>query len=64
VNAQFEHETCIANTLLFGKLEDRERKVLKQCAKRFFLDLCYSGCMFHSLKDSKVIEEKDYICAG
>ncbi len=22
------------------------------------------GCMFHSLKDSRVLEEKDYYCAG
>ena len=58
-----EPET-VGRTLLFGKLEDREQKVLDQCAKCVFLDLCYSGCMFHSLKDSKVIEEKDYFCDG
>jgi len=54
----------VGSTLLFGKLEERERKVLKQCAKCAFLDLCFSGCMFHSLKDAKVLEEKDYFCVG
>jgi radical SAM protein with 4Fe4S-binding SPASM domain len=37
-----------------------EKKVLQDCAKCAFFDLCYSGCMFHSLKDSKVLAEKDY----
>jgi uncharacterized protein len=38
--------------------------VLQTCASCAFFDLCYSGCMFHSLKDSKVLAEKDYYCAG
>jgi radical SAM protein with 4Fe4S-binding SPASM domain len=54
----------IAETVLFGTLESREKKVLQDCAKCAFLDLCYSGGMFHSLKDSRVLEEKDYYCAG
>jgi uncharacterized protein len=54
----------VAGTVLFGRIESREKKVLQDCAKCAFLDLCYSGCMFHSLKDSKVLDEKDYYCAG
>jgi serine-type anaerobic sulfatase-maturating enzyme len=54
----------VADTLLFKQIEDRERRVLETCAKCAFYDLCYSGCMFHSLKDSKVLAEKDYYCAG
>jgi radical SAM protein with 4Fe4S-binding SPASM domain len=51
----------VADTVLFGQLEDREKAVLQTCASCAFLDLCYSGCMFHSLKDSKVLAEKDYL---
>lgn len=51
-------------TVLFGRIEAREKKVLQDCAKCAFFDLCYSGCMFHSLKDSKVLAEKDYYRAG
>jgi len=54
----------VAQTVLFGRIEEREKKVLQDCAKCAFFDLCYSGCMFHSLKDSKVLAEKDYYCAG
>lgn len=54
----------VAETVLFTTLETREKKVLEDCARCAFFDLCYSGCMFHSLKDSKVIAEKDYYCAG
>jgi uncharacterized protein len=54
----------IAGTVLFGTIESREKKVLQDCAKCAFLDLCYSGCMFHSLKDAKILDEKDYYCAG
>jgi uncharacterized protein len=54
----------VADTVLFGGIEDRERKVLHTCSKCAFFDLCYSGCMFHSLKDSRVLEVKDYYCAG
>lgn len=54
----------VAQTVLFGRIEEREQKVLKTCSRCAFFDLCYSGCMFHSLKDSKVVAEKDYYCAG
>ena len=54
----------VAQTVLFGRIEEREKKVLQDCARCAFFDLCYSGCMFHSLKDSKVLAEKDYYCAG
>jgi uncharacterized protein len=54
----------VAQTVLFTSLETREKKVLEDCARCAFFDLCYSGCMFHSLKDSKVLAEKDYYCAG
>jgi sulfatase maturation enzyme AslB (radical SAM superfamily) len=29
-----------------------------------FLDLCYSGCMFHSLKNQRAFEDKDYYCGS
>jgi uncharacterized protein len=54
----------VAETLIFKEIEEREKRVLETCAKCAFYDLCYSGCMFHSLKDSKVLAEKDYYCAG
>jgi uncharacterized protein len=54
----------VAQTVLFGRIEAREKKVLEDCSKCAFFDLCYSGCMFHSLKDSKILAEKDYYCAG
>jgi uncharacterized protein len=54
----------VAHTVLFGGIEAREQKVLQDCAKCAFFDLCYSGCMFHSLKDSRILAEKDYYCAG
>lgn len=54
----------VAGTLLFGELDAREHKVLRDCAACAFFDLCYGGCMFHSLKDSKILWEKDYYCAG
>jgi len=41
--------------------------VLETCSSCAFLDLCYSGCMFHSLKNSASpvsVDEKDYYCAG
>jgi len=55
---------AVAETVLFSQIEEREQKVLETCAQCAFYDLCYSGCMFHSLKDSKVLEEKDFYCAG
>jgi uncharacterized protein len=55
---------AVAETVLFQRIEAREQKVLESCAKCAFYDLCYSGCMFHSLKDSQVLEEKDFYCAG
>ena len=54
----------VGQTLLFGDIDERERRVLKTCSRCAFFDLCYSGCMFHSLKDSKMVAEKDYYCAG
>jgi radical SAM protein with 4Fe4S-binding SPASM domain len=54
----------VAETVLFSQIEEREKKVLEGCARCAFYDLCYSGCMFHSLKDSRVLEEKDFYCAG
>jgi uncharacterized protein len=54
----------VAETVLFGDIEEREKRVLEQCSKCAFYDLCYSGCMFHSLKDSRILAEKDYYCAG
>ena len=54
----------IATTALFGRIEDREARVLVGCSKCAFFDLCYGGCMFHSLKNSGLFEEKDYYCAG
>ena len=54
----------VARTMLFGDIDAREQKVLEDCSRCAFFDLCYSGCMFHSLKDSKVLAEKDYYCAG
>jgi uncharacterized protein len=54
----------VAETVLFRQIEEREQRVLETCATCAFYDLCYSGCMFHSLKDSRVLAEKDYYCAG
>ncbi|UQX04550.1 radical SAM protein [Streptomyces sp. RerS4] len=54
----------VARTVLFNGIEARESKVLATCSKCAFFDLCYSGCMFHSLKDAKILETKDYYCAG
>ncbi len=56
--------TEIASTALFAELDRRERRVLRGCARCPFLDLCYGGCMFHSLKNSQVLDEKDYYCAA
>ncbi|HEV3258392.1 MAG TPA: radical SAM protein [Gemmataceae bacterium] len=54
----------IAKTALFGKIELREQRVLEECMECAFFDLCYSGCMFHSLKNGGRFEDKDYYCAG
>lgn len=54
----------VARTVLFGDITAREVAVLEQCSRCAFLDLCYGGCMFHSLKDSQVLAEKDYYCTG
>jgi radical SAM protein with 4Fe4S-binding SPASM domain len=35
--------------MLFGDIDAREQKVLEDCSRCAFFDLCYSGCMFHSL---------------
>ena len=54
----------VAATALFGRIERREEKVLNDCMPCTFFDLCYSGCMFHSLKNAHRFDEKDYYCAG
>jgi uncharacterized protein len=54
----------IPATALFGRIEQRERRVLENCTPCAFFDLCYGGCMYHSLKNSNRFEEKDYYCAG
>jgi sulfatase maturation enzyme AslB (radical SAM superfamily) len=54
----------VGATALFQWLEARERKVLRACARCAFLDLCYGGCMFHSLKNSKVFDAKDFYCTA
>jgi uncharacterized protein len=54
----------VALTALFGAIEAREKKVLDGCSRCAFFDLCYGGCMFHSLKNAGRFEEKDYYCAG
>ena len=54
----------VAGTALFHRIDDRERRVLETCSKCVFLDLCYSGCMFHSLKNRAAFEEKDYYCGS
>src|SRR5256885_1235728 len=55
---------AVAATALFGRIEEREAKVLDGCTKCAFFDLCYSGCMFHSLKNTNRFEGKDYYCDG
>lgn len=54
----------VAATPLFARIEAREARVLATCAGCAFFDLCYSGCMFHSLKNRGAFDEKDYYCAG
>lgn len=54
----------VATTALFGRIEDREAHVLAGCSKCSFFDLCYGGCMFHSLKNAGLFVEKDYYCTG
>ncbi|MGW5418786.1 radical SAM protein [Streptomyces sp. NPDC003943] len=54
----------VARTLLFAGIDARESRVLDTCSTCAFFDLCYGGCMFHSLKDSRILETKDYYCAG
>jgi uncharacterized protein len=54
----------VAGTALFGRIDQREQRVLETCSKCAFLDLCYSGCMFHSLKNKQAFEEKDYYCGA
>jgi uncharacterized protein len=55
---------AVAATALFGRIEERERRVVAGCMDCAFIDLCYSGCMFHSLKNGGRFDEKDYYCAG
>jgi uncharacterized protein len=54
----------VAATALFGRIEAREAKVLDGCSRCAFFDLCYGGCMFHSLKNGGAFEERSYYCAG
>lgn len=54
----------VAATGLFGRLEARESKVLDACSRCAFLDLCYGGCMFHSLKNGGAFERRSSYCAG
>jgi uncharacterized protein len=54
----------VAATALFGRIEAREALVLDSCSRCAFLDLCYGGCMFHSLKNGGAFEERSYYCAG
>lgn len=52
----------VASTALFQRIDSREQKVLDTCTRCSFFDMCFSGCMFRSLKNSRVFEEKDYYC--
>lgn len=54
----------VATTALFDRIDRREQRVLATCSSCVFLDLCYSGCMFHSLKNQRAFEEKDYYCGS
>lgn len=47
---------------VFRRLEARERRVLNKCAPCAFYDLCYGGCMFHSLKNARILNARDYYC--
>lgn len=52
----------IPNTAVFKSLEDREKKILADCAGCAFYTLCFGGCMFNSLKNAQHFYEKDYYC--
>lgn len=54
----------MATTALFDRIDRREQRVLATCSSCVCLDLCYSGCMFHSLKNQRAFEEKDYYCGS
>jgi uncharacterized protein len=54
----------VASTPLFARIDSREARVLETCSRCAFLDLCYSGCMFHSLKNARAFDEKDYYCGS
>jgi uncharacterized protein len=54
----------VASTALFERIDSREQRVLETCSRCTFLDMCYSGCMFHSLKNSRAFEDKDYYCGS
>jgi uncharacterized protein len=54
----------ISATPLFADIETREQRVLKDCEPCAFHDLCYGGCMFHALKDGRVLNERDWYCEG
>lgn len=54
----------VGNTTLFQRIDAREKVVLEGCSACAYFDLCYGGCMFHSLKDSAVLAEKDPFCGA
>ena len=35
------HPEAVAQTVLFGRIEEREQRVLKTCSRCAFFDLCY-----------------------
>jgi uncharacterized protein len=54
----------VGRSELFRRLDARERRVLKKCGSCAFLDLCFGGCMFHSLKNARILEAKDFYCSS
>jgi uncharacterized protein len=63
-NIEYMSPENISLTRLFGRISEREGRVLATCSECAFFELCYGGCMFHSLKNGGQFEEKDYYCAG
>lgn len=54
----------IGETPLFQLIQQREDRVTKRCSPCTFFEFCYSGCMFHSLKDSRLLDARDFYCSG
>lgn len=54
----------VHTTAVFERIAKRELDVLQTCSNCDFYEMCYSGCMFHSLKNANRFEEKDYYCKG